>query len=199
MKDTAFTATQYDFFMKGLDSLLAKRWRKELWSQVEGPEVLEAGVGTGLNVHYYRPGLLVTALDINKSFLERAELRAEEKKVQAEFVLASVEDLPFRANSFDSAVTTFLFCQLRHPLSGLSELYRVLKPGGQLFMLEHVRSKSLVGRLMTFISGPLYRLTGDNIAGNTEAEASAAGFINVSTIPLFTSVVKIIRAEKNVK
>ncbi len=196
MKDTAFASAQYDFFMKGLDSLLAKRWRKELWSLVEGPKVLEAGVGTGLNIHYYRPGLQVIALDINKSFIERAELRAQEKQAQAEFVLAPIEDLPFRANSFDSAVTTFLFCQLRNPHPGLSELYRVLKPGGQLLMLEHVRSNSLVGRLMTFISGPLYRLTGDNVAGNTEAEASAAGFINVSTIPLFTSVVKIIMAEK---
>jgi len=196
MKDSASAAAKYDLFMRALDSLIAKRWRRALWGRVEGPLVLEAGVGTGLNISCYMPHLRVTALDSNQSFLERARLRAREESVHIDFVLGDVQNLPFADNSYDSAVTTFLFCQLAEPLQGLQELHRVLKPGGQLLLLEHVRSYGIIGRFLASLSEPLYRLTGDHIARNTETFAATAGFVNVASIPLFTNAVRIIQAEK---
>lgn len=196
MKDSASAAAKYDLFMRALDFLMVKRWRNHLWSLVEGPRVLEAGVGTGLNISCYKPQCHVTALDSNKSFLERARYRAREKPVQVEFVLGDVQNLFFADESFDTTVTTFLFCQLDNPLQGLQELSRVLKPGGQLLLLEHIRSHGLIGRLLAGLSEPLYRLTGDHIARDTEILAATAGFTNVVSKPLFTNAVKLIQAQK---
>jgi len=184
--------------MSGLDLLLAKKWRNELWQRVKGPLVLEVGVGTGLNISYYRPQLRITALDSNQSFLQRARHRAREKQDQVNYVLGDIQELPFAAESFDTAVTTFLFCQLNTPLLGLQELYRILKPGGQLLLLEHVRTGGFFGRILAVLSGPLYRLTGDHIARDTEKNAADAGFTAVDATPLFTNGVKIIEAKKRI-
>ena len=196
MKDSVRTAAVYDFTMRALDRLLIKGWRKQLWAGAKGPEILEVGVGTGLNTDFYKDEFKITALDNNRSFLETARRRAEKKEKTAEFMLGDIENLPFAANSFDTALSTFLFCQLEAPELGMAELNRVLKPGGQLLLLEHVRTQGLSGRILEAISGPLYKLTGDHIARNTEETAAKAGFVNISSKSLFTRGVKIISAEK---
>ena len=196
MKDSARTAAIYDFIMSVLDHLIIKGWRKKLWAMVRGPRVLEAGVGTGLNTDFYKDEWQITALDKNRSFLETARRRAEKKEKTADYILGDIENLPFAADRFDTALTTFLFCQLKAPQLGMAELKRVLKPGGQLLLLEHVRTKGFFGRILEMISGPLYKVTGDHIARDTEATASDAGFVNISSKPLFTRGVKIISAEK---
>ena len=196
MNDSARTASVYDYMMRALDRIMIKSWRKKQWGMVKGPLVLEAGVGTGLNADFYNDEFHITALDNNQSFLEKARRRADVKDKKADFILGDIENLPFNANSFDTALTTFLFCQLERPQLGMAELYRVLKPGGQLLLLEHVRTYGLFGRLLEKISAPLYRITGDHIARDTEEIAAEAGFINISAKPLFTKGVKIISAEK---
>ncbi len=196
MNDSARAASTYDFMMRTLDRIMIKSWRKKQWGMVKGPLVLEAGVGTGLNTDFYKDEFHITALDNNQSFLEKARRRAEVKDKKADFILGDIENLPFAANSFDTALTTFLFCQLEKPQLGMSELNRVLKPGGQLLLLEHVRTFGLFSHLLEKISAPLYRITGDHIARDTEEIAAEAGFINISAKHLFTKGVKIISAEK---
>jgi len=197
MNDSVITATAYDLMMRTFNLIMIKGWREKLWADVKGPLVLEVGVGTGLNTDFYKDEFHITALDNNNSFLELARRRAETKKKKADFILGNIEDLPFAANSFDTALTTFLFCQLEKPHSGMAELNRVLKPGGQLLLLEHVRTYGLFGRFFELISGPLYKITGDHIAMDTEQITAEAGFVNVSAKPLFTKGVKIISAEKS--
>ena len=196
MKDSVRTAATYDFMMRVLDHLIIKGWREKLWAGVRGPRVLEVGVGTGLNTDFYKDELQITALDNNRSFLETARRRAEKKGKAVDFILGDIENLPFAASSFDTALTAFLFCQLEAPQLGMAELNRVLKPGGQLLLLEHVRTKGFFGPILEAISGPLYKVTGDHIARNTEATAAETGFVNISSTPLFTRGVKIISAEK---
>ncbi len=197
MNNSARTAATYDFMMKVLDRIMIKSWRKEQWGMVKGPLVLEAGVGTGLNTDFYKDEFHITALDNNQRFLEKARSRAEEKYKKADFILGDIENLPFAADSFDTALTTFLFCQLEKPQLGMAELNRVLKPGGQLLLLEHVRTYGIFGRLLEAVSGPLYKMTGDHIARDTEEIAAEAGFVNISAKPLFTRGVIIISAENN--
>ncbi len=196
MKDSPLTAAVYDLFMLTLDPLLIKKWRRQLWSMVKPPRILEAGAGTGLNTPFYRSDYEITALDINEHFLERARRRAEVNKLTVEFVPGDVQKLPFRESTFDTAVTTFLFCQLSDPQKGLGELKRVLKPGGQLLMLEHVRPKGKLENLVSSLSGPIYRLTGEHIAHDTDIHAKKTGFISVTNRSVFLNVVKIISAEK---
>jgi ubiquinone/menaquinone biosynthesis C-methylase UbiE len=183
--------------MSLMDLALVKRWRRLLWSQVEGPLVLEAGVGTGLNIPHYRADCRVTALDKGAHFLARARSRALGKPAQqVEFVQGDVQDLPFPGSTFDTAVAAFLFCSVERPERGLQELHRVLKPGGQLLLLEHCRSRGVLGRLMDLLAGPFYRLSGDFIATDTGALVRRAGFASVTSRNLLLDVVKIIRAVK---
>ncbi len=196
MKDTPAAAAKYDFFMRGLDILLAKKWRRELWSRVEGPAVLEAGAGTGLNIPFYRPEFEVTLLDSNQSYLDIARERAFATQLEVNFVIGDIQNLAFSAGSFDTAVTTFLFCQLDSPVQGLQELYRVMKQGGQLLLLEHVRTHGLFGHLFAAMAEPFYRLTGDHIARDTESYVKKTGFVDLTSTAVFTNGVRIIEARK---
>jgi phosphatidylethanolamine/phosphatidyl-N-methylethanolamine N-methyltransferase len=196
MQDTARTAAIYDRFMSLIDPLLVRRWRRILFSQVRGPRVLEAGVGTGLNIAYYRADWRVTALDRGAHFLARARRRARSRPVEVEFVRGDVQELPFPAAAFDCAVAAFLFCSVQRPEEGLRELHRVLRPGGLLLLLEHCRAAGGLGRVMDRLANPFYRLSGDSIARDTAALVHRAGFRSVAARPLLRDVVKIIRAVK---
>jgi ubiquinone/menaquinone biosynthesis C-methylase UbiE len=137
------------------------KWREELWGRVEGNKVLEVGVGTGKNLPYYPSGRDITALDISPKMLERARQRARKPGVDVELVEGDAQRLPFEDNSFDSVVTTFVFCSVPDPVQGLRELHRVLKSGGQLIMLEHVLShKSVLRILMRWFDFLPYHLWG---------------------------------------
>ncbi len=177
--------------------MLIQKWRRQLWEGVKGPRVLEAGVGTGLNIAHYSSEYHVTAIDLNESFLWRAYRKARGKPVKVEFILADVKNLPFPDHTFDSAVSTFLFCQLPDPMPGLKEIKRVLKPNGILLMLEHVRPQGRLEGVISSLSEPLYLITGEQIAQNTEAFTSTAGFANVTSETLFGNMVKLIRAEND--
>ncbi len=186
----------YDTMLLPFELLAIRRWRRLLWSQVEGATILEAGAGTGLNIPFYPPGREVTLLDRDGAGLQKARQRARKRGLQVELVQENVEALPFPDARFDTAVATFLLCSVQNPRQALSELHRVLKPGGQLLLLEHVRSPGLSGRLMEVLSWPLYRLFEEHIARDTENHVRQAGFRQIFVQPLCGEVVKLIGAEK---
>lgn len=186
----------YDTMVYPFEFLFIRRWRRVLWSRLEGSFVLEAGAGTGLNMDFFGKRRQITLLEKEEAALKRARRRAAKKGVQAEFVKGDVENLPFPDESFDAAVATFLFCSVHDPYRGLSELYRVLRKGGQLCLLEHVRSAGGLGKIMDAFSLPLYRLFGEYIARDTDEEVRRSGFENLTVTPLLVDVVKLIQAEK---
>jgi phosphatidylethanolamine/phosphatidyl-N-methylethanolamine N-methyltransferase len=157
--------------------LLAERryrsWRKQLWSLVQGPKLLEIGVGTGKNMLYYPKGVEVTAIDLTPGMLNRAHKRAAKLDVALELRLGDVQNLDFPDSTFDEIVETFVFCSVPDPRLGLEEIVRVLKPGGRLFMLEHVRSENRVmGILMDALNPLAVRVTGANINRRTVQNVS---------------------------
>lgn len=78
---------------------------------------------------------------------------------------------------FDTAVATFVFCSVPDPVLGLRELHRVVKPGGQIILMDHVRSEqSILGTLMDFFNPVAVRITGANINRRTVENVRAAGF-----------------------
>ena len=151
-------------------------WRERLWSLVSGPRVLEVGVGTGKNMPYYPPGVHVTGVDLTPGMLEQARKRAAALGLDVELHLGDAQSLEFEDDSFDSAVATCVFCSVPDPVLGLKELRRVVRPGGQIILLDHVRSeKPLLGRLMDILNPLVVRITGANINRRTVENVRKAG------------------------
>ena len=103
--------------------------------------VLEIGAGTGFNAAHY-PGAVeeVVLTEPGTELLRRAERRTGRSGRRARFVRAFAEELPFEDDSFDTVVSTLVLCSVRDQDRALAEIRRVLKPGGELLFLEHVRS-----------------------------------------------------------
>lgn len=172
------------------------KWRPDVWDAVEGETVLEVGVGTGKNFAYYPEGRDYTALDISPKMLRQARRRADELDVDVELVEADAQALPFEDDSFESAVTTFVFCSVPDPVQGLRELRRVLEPGGQLVMLEHVLSeKPVIRTLMKWFDFVPYRIWGAHIDRQTVENTRLAGFDHVEDTDLWLDIVKRIEAQ----
>jgi ubiquinone/menaquinone biosynthesis C-methylase UbiE len=111
--------------------------------------------------------------------------------------LEDVQRLSFRDETFDTVFTSWVFCSVTDPVKGLTELRRVLKKGGQLLMLEHVRSKGKrLGYLMDKINPLIARYGVDNISRDTVETLRLVGFKVKQERNLAHDVVKLIVAVK---
>lgn len=119
---------------------LAER-RRALLSQAHGA-VLEIGAGTGANLDKY-PGTVtdLVLLEPEQPMARRLADHLSRATVPARIVSSPAESIPFADDTFDFAVSTLVLCTVNDPARALSELKRVLKPGGRLLFLEHVRSE----------------------------------------------------------
>ncbi|WP_244671354.1 class I SAM-dependent methyltransferase [Bacillus sp. NTK034] len=104
---------------------------------------------------------------------------------------ADIQVLPFPDNTFDSIVSTCVFCSVPDPVKGLKELKRVCKPEGEIFMIEHMRSSNpLAGVLMDALNPLTVRLWGANINRDTLHNIDLSGLVIVDNIPLIGTVVR---------
>jgi len=199
-RSTAITRSRYNRIAPIYDLLEwgmevgARRWRKRLWSLARPGRLLELGVGTGKNIPHYGERH-VTAVDLSDAMLERARRKAERLGVDFDSSLADVQQLPFPDASFDVVLATFLFCSVPDPVLGLTEARRVLVPGGQLLLLEHVLShKPLLRALMRWLDPIPHHLWGAHIDRDTVDNVQRAGFTLVHAQPLSLDVVQLIEA-----
>lgn len=132
-----FAEKFYDIFMYPLEAAILKKRRKEVISSSNG-DILEIGSGTGSNFEFYNYKKLntLTVADLETSFSVMNYNFPVNTKVK--FVKGNVEKLSFADNTFDSVVFTLLFCTVNNPHKGFEEIYRVLKPGGKIYFIEHV-------------------------------------------------------------
>jgi len=117
------------------------RVRERLVRDATG-RVLEVGIGTGLLLPHYRAAAEVHGVDPDPLMLRRARRRAAAVPVPVRLVLGDARALPYRRDTFDVAVVGLAFCTIPTPSRALAELRRVVRPGGELRFLEHVRSPS---------------------------------------------------------
>lgn len=190
-------APWFDSLEGFLEGLFFQRLRKKLWTQVTGQHILEVGVGTGKNFKFYPADGYVTAIDFSPGMLAQAQKKRDRAQLTVNLALMDVESIDYADNSFDTVVASFVFCSVPHPRKGLKELYRILKPGGQLLLLEHVLSSNrLMASLMNAINPLVVRLVGANINRQTIKNVQACAFKHIYIDPVSTDMVKLIRAIK---
>lgn len=179
---TALTRARYQRISPIYDKiewLMERRfrpWREKVWQLVSGPRVLEVGVGTGKNIEFWPHNCQMTAIDLTPGMFEFARQRIKTLNRAADLRLGDVQRLEFPSNSFDSVVATCVFCSVPDPIQGLREIGRVVRPGGQILLLEHIRiDRPVIGTLMDLLAPLIVRLNGANINRRTVENVRLAG------------------------
>jgi len=135
-----FFAATYDRMMAGSEKAGLRSHREALLAKAGG-DVLEIGGGTGANLAFYGDGVeTLTLTEPEEPMRRRLERKAGERASDVRVVDASAERLPFEDGSFDVAVSTLVLCTVEDQPRALQELRRVLRPGGRLLFMEHVRA-----------------------------------------------------------
>lgn len=190
-------APWFDSLEGFLEGLLFRRLRKKLWAMAEGEHILEVGVGTGKNFDFYPADSQMTAIDFSPKMLVQAKRKQERKQIKVHLDLMDVQTLCYADNSFDTVVASFVFCSVPQPRKGLKELYRVLKPGGQLLLLEHVLSSNkYMAAMMNLLNPLVVRLVGANINRQTVKNIQACSFRSIFIDPSSSDMLKLMRAVK---
>ena len=169
-------------------------WRSRLLREVGGC-VLEVGAGSGPNLNHYQPGARVIATEFDEDSIALARPRSNS---HIHLASADIEHLAFPDNTFDAAVATLVFCSVERPVAGLREIRRVLKAGGQLHLIEHVRSRhEWLGRWQDKLN-PRWKVwaEGCNLNRDTEANVRLAGFDLLSVRVNYLGLVKTMIARK---
>jgi ubiquinone/menaquinone biosynthesis C-methylase UbiE len=115
-------------------------WRQKLVGDLSG-NIVELGAGTGLNFPHYPASARVKASDYDAVMLARAVPRARDAAADVELFVADATRLPFADESIDVLVWGLMLCSVPDPDAGVAEMRRVLKPGGRVRFVEHVRDE----------------------------------------------------------
>ncbi|MBK7705710.1 MAG: methyltransferase domain-containing protein [Acidobacteria bacterium] len=165
-------AERYDRLMAPLERNFLKRWREETLSLLPlNSRILEIGAGTGANFAYYPPAACAVASEISAEMIGKARSRS----AGISLIRANVESLPFSSGSFDAAFATLVFCSVANPTDGFNELRRVVRPGGRIVLLEHVRPNGLLGYLFDLFNIVSMALIEDRFNQRTSELAENSG------------------------
>ena len=187
-------ASAYDRGMLLLELLIFRRLRRRIFPRLRGA-VLELGVGTGVNLPLYEPGVRVTGCDASRDVMIWSTRRPTQASVT--LAQADAQRLPFADGSFDVVTGSLVFCSIADPAQGLAEARRVLRhpepacpkhgrgaegrcselvegrPGGRLVLLEHTRGSGL-GAWLTDNLHPLWDTWSHECRLNRETVQSVA-------------------------
>lgn len=167
-------APRYEAAMRPLERWFLARWRAKTLAHLPAEAlILEVGAGTGLNFRFYPRGAQGVASELSCEMLKIA--RAKIKPEGISLVQNNAEMLPFKDASFDAAFATLVFCSVGSPQAAFAELRRVIKPGGTVVLLEHVRPPGLLGLVFDLLSLLTVALIDDHFNRRTADEVRQAG------------------------
>ncbi len=176
----------YDRVVRPLDDAGLDRFRDALVADLRG-RVLELGCGPGAAFAHYPPGVQVTALEPEPAFRAAAVARAALAPADITVLPGDAHDLPFDDACFDAVVAELALCSVARPDVVLAEVARVLRPGGELRLLEHVRHPSRpIARLQDALD-PLWTAVegrGCHLGRDTPGAVAEAGFTLESVAPV---------------
>jgi ubiquinone/menaquinone biosynthesis C-methylase UbiE len=189
----------YDTFMGPLERGEFKHIRKQLIQNAHG-QVLEIGSGTGINFPYYRQAEKVIAIEPEPLMREQSLKRIQNPHVPIEVLEARAEELPFPDDSFDTIVSTLVFCTIPDPEKALQEVKRVCKTNGTVLFFEHVRlDHASLGRLQDWLTPVWKRLCdGCHLNRNTLELVNQAGF-KVNRVERHYKDIFLVIEAKNIK
>lgn len=186
----------YDTFMSPLERRPSfNSLRHHLIERAQG-HVLEIGAGTGINLDLYSQKVSqLLSTDPNPEMVRRAHQKETNSRVPVLFQTADAEHLPFSSDTFDTVVGTLVFCSITKPEIALMELERVLKPGGELLLFEHVQMPQPILQKAQDLLTPIWKQLCDGCHLNRDTlkliKNSPFHILDVSTVykELFISIV----------
>jgi ubiquinone/menaquinone biosynthesis C-methylase UbiE len=176
MREHRVFAAFYDMIFRPFERRLLGGYRADLVADLTGV-VLDVGAGTGANLPHYRAARRVVAAEPDAAMRAKLAGRLAGARVPVEVTDAGAESLPYADATFDAVVFTLVLCTVPDPDRALAEARRVLRPGGRLVVLEHVRG---TGRLAAWQDrlAPLWSRVAAGCRPNrhTRANIERAGF-----------------------
>jgi ubiquinone/menaquinone biosynthesis C-methylase UbiE len=171
-------AGRYDRLMGFWERLLFGGSRVWVTERARG-QVLEIGVGTGLNLPLYGPETTVLGIELSQGMLEHARRRVAAAGLEGRVSLrlGDVQALDVADESIDSVVSSFTFCTVPDPLVAAREAFRVLRPGGSFVLAEHgVSTRSWVRAGQRAAEPFTVRFGGDHLTRDPLGYLREAGF-----------------------
>lgn len=169
-------AARYDTAIAVLDRLVFDEGRRWVCRQARG-RVLEIAAGTGRNLPHYPPGVHLMATDLSPRMIAMARRRAAVLGRAVALQVGDAQSLPFRDRSVDTVVCTLGLCTIPDDRRAIHEASRVLRAGGRLLLLEHVRSDRPGVRLVQRLLHPVFcALAGDHLLRDPVPIVQGLGF-----------------------
>jgi ubiquinone/menaquinone biosynthesis C-methylase UbiE len=190
-------ASKYDRQISFFERILFGDGRAWVCSQAHG-EVLELACGTARNLPFYGNDVALTAVELSPQMLAIGRKRAQELGHPADLRLGDVQALDFPDESFDTVTCTLGFCTIPDPRAAAAEAFRVLRPGGRLLLLEHVRSPAPSVRTVQRLLEPLaVRFEADHLLRDPLDYVPSVGFVIDEVERSKLGIVERLRASKS--
>ena len=185
-------ARHYDRFFAPLERLGLARMRQEAISMLpENASMLEIGCGSGANFEFYPRCRRAVSSEISIEMLQVAK----GKRRGNHLIQADAQSLPFPAGEFDAAFATLVFCSIPDPAAAFAELRRVVKPGGRVVLLEHVRPEGILGTVFDLLDKATVALADDHFNRRTAEIARDSGLKVTEVRKKLAGIVNLIVAE----
>lgn len=175
-------ADRYDVFMeRGLSGRLFARGRLGVGEAAQG-RLLEVGIGSGLSLPHYPPGVEVVGIDLSGQMLRHAGRKAATLERAVALVAGDAQRLPFPDRFFDTVAFTLCLCTVPDPGRAIAEGLRVARPGARIILFEHVRSSLWPVAVVQDLISPLTVLLGEDHFNRRTLEVARAAGVEVESV-----------------